>query len=1355
MTYSIGLDIGTGSVGWAVIGDDYRLKRAKGKNLIGVRLFDSATTAAERRGYRTTRRRLSRRHWRLRLLNDIFASDLAEQDENFLPRLKYSWVNPDDEQNPQLNSDVANGALLGSRDADKAFHKNYPTIYHLRHELMTDTAKHDLREVYLAIHHIVKYRGNFLNTADKINAENSFDVDLFVAALDEYNEFLETPITSIKDAQLFSDKLTDINARNKSVRVENAMSETYDSKSKIFKAILTALVGNTANFQTIFDLSDLEKDEVKNFKFKLDLEDVETKLDVVRAKLSDEQNAFLEAVLIAYDGITLKMILGDYKSISQSMIESYKSHQRDWEYIKKNVRLNEQKIEPDKNSVKIFKLDPKKLIYPSNLAYLQVISSNEDEHRKGLDYFKTAIQDVDILQRIENDTFLPRQRTKRNGVLPYQLHLAELEQIIKKQSKYYPFLANTYTQDNKTENKLIGLLKFRVPYYVGPLVEAEKVTGDGKNHWLIKKELQENTPITPFNFDDVVDKDKSGEQFIKRITGTDSYLIGEPTLPENSLLYQKYNVLQELNNVRNERHQRLPIKVKQDIFEHVFKIDKNVNAKKVMAYLKLNGYGDFQIAGLSDTRTGKFNSNLSSYNYFVDLLGREKTEKIREDRLEEIIEIQTVFEDKIIVAKRLSNLAFLTPQEKSKLSGKHYTGWGRLSRKLLTTRFIKTNLSEAGDIIPQSHSIIDLLYYTDKNLMEILNDKTFNVRNWLTEQNKGTESGNSLYDQIDALAGPKNIKRGITQVFSIIDDIKKAMGSNPETVYLEFAREPQDPGLTNSRLKRVQEIYNSAELKAEFADLGKKLEAETKESIHDDRLYLYYLQEGRDMYTGKEIPFDQISSNYDIDHIIPQAFTKDDSLDNRVLVNRATNARKSNSPTFTNDIIDNRKFWWQSLVKRGLMSKEKFERLTDKRKTFSENQTNHFIARQLVETRQIIKNVADLIKNNYDGTQAVAIRASLTGEMRRYLDWPKNRDMNDYHHAHDALMMATVGKYVDRRGFFDNGSVSDGAGNAYNLYTKDWLVAARVGTRNDSQRVNPYGFIVGSMNSKAVRQQVNKETGEIVWGNENLDYLRHVLSYKKILVTRRLHGSSGRLYAETLFSPNPKAKLIAQKANRSVALYGGFTKAESAYMALVEFNKKGDRSYKLIKVPMTIANRVNDKQITVTAYIASLNLRDFSRVVLEHLPIGTLIRESDGSEFYAASSEYKHNAKELWAPKEILRSSKKLDKATAENLIDIFDFLISDKTINHFKFYEKDLLHLKDVRDKFVEASDDIKLKMLADVIYELNNDKGWRDPFKHIQEKPAWTRLEVKGGIKLSEKAIIVYQSPTGLFETINIVGE
>ena len=31
---------------------------------------------------------------------------------------------------------------------------------------------------------------------------------------------------------------------------------------------------------------------------------------------------------------------------------------------------------------------------------------------------------------------------------------------------------------------------------------------------------------------------------------TDSYLLGEATLPKNSMLYQEYEVLNELNNVR-------------------------------------------------------------------------------------------------------------------------------------------------------------------------------------------------------------------------------------------------------------------------------------------------------------------------------------------------------------------------------------------------------------------------------------------------------------------------------------------------------------------------------------------------------------------------------------------------------------------------------------------------------------------------------------------------------------------------------------------------------------------------------------------------------------------------------------
>lgn len=88
MKYNVGLDIGTGSVGWAVIDDEYQVLEARNKKLMGVRLFSSADTAEERRTYRTTRRRLSRRRWRIRLLNEIFAPELAAIDEIFLKRLK-------------------------------------------------------------------------------------------------------------------------------------------------------------------------------------------------------------------------------------------------------------------------------------------------------------------------------------------------------------------------------------------------------------------------------------------------------------------------------------------------------------------------------------------------------------------------------------------------------------------------------------------------------------------------------------------------------------------------------------------------------------------------------------------------------------------------------------------------------------------------------------------------------------------------------------------------------------------------------------------------------------------------------------------------------------------------------------------------------------------------------------------------------------------------------------------------------------------------------------------------------------------------------------------------------------------
>ena len=58
--YFLGLDMGTSSVGWAVTNTKYELLRKKGKDMWGIREFEEANPAAERRSHRVNRRRRQR-----------------------------------------------------------------------------------------------------------------------------------------------------------------------------------------------------------------------------------------------------------------------------------------------------------------------------------------------------------------------------------------------------------------------------------------------------------------------------------------------------------------------------------------------------------------------------------------------------------------------------------------------------------------------------------------------------------------------------------------------------------------------------------------------------------------------------------------------------------------------------------------------------------------------------------------------------------------------------------------------------------------------------------------------------------------------------------------------------------------------------------------------------------------------------------------------------------------------------------------------------------------------------------------------------------------------------------------------
>ena len=171
--YYLGLDMGTSSVGWAVTDQNYQLLRKKGKDMWGIREFDEANSAADRRSHRIDRRRRQRQTARIGLLKEYFADAIMAVDENFFIRLENSKYFLED-KDQKLHS--KNGIFDDDNYKDVDYYREYPTIFHLRKALLDlkgEGTVYDVRLVYLALLNMFKHRGHFLLSTEneELNTE--------------------------------------------------------------------------------------------------------------------------------------------------------------------------------------------------------------------------------------------------------------------------------------------------------------------------------------------------------------------------------------------------------------------------------------------------------------------------------------------------------------------------------------------------------------------------------------------------------------------------------------------------------------------------------------------------------------------------------------------------------------------------------------------------------------------------------------------------------------------------------------------------------------------------------------------------------------------------------------------------------------------------------------------------------------------------------------------------------------------------------------------------------------------------------------------------------------------------------
>ena len=1235
--YYLGLDVGTSSVGWAVTDSNYKLKRFKGKDMWGARLFDEASDASERRTNREARRRLARRKTRLLLLEELFQDEINKTDPNFFIRMHESSLYPEDKTDKTCRF-----SLFNDHDfTDDDYLTKYPTIYHLESELIHDDRPHDVRLVFLALHSLLKSRGHFLY-------ENTGDTGIrkLDDALDDLNSILSTYDLEFHpaDREQFDAALTaetTITVKKKELKKAYGKIEGSESPMVDLSLLIDLLAGASVDLSKMFP--GINKEDLDSSKISLD-QDLDSLMDNLSAVLQDRID-ILSCAKDAFDIARLSLMLGSFSYICDAKAAQYNENRKELTAFKRWVKTNcrdhyreifhkysdssEKKEKPVNNFA----------AYMSNEQDISCSQENFCKYLRSLDCLKPMKEDTDslisgIYRKIEENTFFPRLRTSVNRFVPYQLELKEVTAILKNAEGYLPFLKVKDENGLTVSDKVISTFKFKIPYYVGPLGR------NAANGWAVRT----NEKIYPWNFEKVVDTQKSAAAFMDKLVGRCTYTY-DRALPANSLLYSKFEVLNEINPLKID-NEPISVELKQKIYDDLFLHSrKKVTKKSITKYFLANGFitDGQQVSGVDD----QIKSTLKPYHDFEVILSRTHDEKM----VEELIEGATVFGADTVMLKKWLQQNYgdrLNAGDIRHICKLNYKDWGRLSKTFLHDIFSE---NEDGEVF----SVIDCLWNTNHNLMQLMsNDYQFaeNARQYRIEHYGISDN---IQDRLEEMYIAPAVKRSIWQTYRIVEEISHIEKSVPAKIFIEMARtnsKEMKNKRTESRKNRLLKLYESC--KNDFPELYDSLQKETDESLRRDKLYLYYTQFGKCMYSGEPIDLTAALANnktYDIDHIFPRSRIKDDSLDNRVLVQADLNHDKGNNYPIKSDIQTRMHSFWTMLHNRNLISDKKYSRLT-RTTGLTIEELSSFVARQLTETQQSTLALARVLQKIFPDTKIVYSKAGNVHDFRQTpstkekfkdIHFPKFRDVNDLHHAKDAYLNIVVGNVYDTK--FTSQFFKDIVHQNYSL-----------------NKVFDYDT-----------PNAWKADGT------SLSTVQKVMTRNTPIITYMEHVQKG-----ALFDVNPLKKGLGQhplKKDKPIDKYGGYKNKTGTYFAVVEHTGKKTERVRDI-VPVYLMD-VKDYERNPEEYCKEvLHLKE-PTIIVKRLLVNSIV-EADGKRVLISSrTNSRLNVCQTYqlaiddAHAQYLKEcAKYIDRCTLQKKeIPLSDhsILARDKNLNMFRWFQEKL----------------------------------------------------------------------------------
>lgn len=239
------------------------------------------------------------------------------------------------------------------------------------------------------------------------------------------------------------------------------------------------------------------------------------------------------------------------------------------------------------------------------------------------------------------------------------------------------------------------------------------------------------------------------------------------------------------------------------------------------------------------------------------------------------------------------------------------------------------------------------------------------------------------------------VERVVGETLRLVRDIWKNYG-RPDEIHIEMARDLKLPADKRAKAtQRMQENQsNNEKLRRELEELaeGKEVDGERAYGVrpHSPQHLLKYKlwkeQKHRSPYTGKGIPLPRLfTSDYEIDHIIPQARYYDDSFNNKVVVEADANKNKSDRLAYEFILAQGES------PSSGILSKEEYEGLVES--NFKDNPRKQknlllkeipasFSSAQLNNTRYIARRTAEILSHvvrEAGDKSGISTRVILTG----------------------------------------------------------------------------------------------------------------------------------------------------------------------------------------------------------------------------------------------------------------------------------------------------------------------------------------------------------------------------------------